>query len=346
MEIKKSAIKGEDSAHRRGLVLGLTMAEIMVLILFALLLALTGVLAGHDRLIQNKDKRINELIAREEGFEKFFHDNAAGVTVTEIVERIQRQQNQITELQREINRLRQFETDSVRIEDIIHKIQREMGENPTPEEVVEKLRERDQLAKEIQTLRTDSTRIEDIIHKIQRGVGGNLTPEELIERLKEHDRLAKEVQTLQDEVTRLKSGDSNHEVENLKGQIAQLSKEIKAQGRGNEFPSCWATQEGKVESIFELVITANGIEVHKRNLAHRAKEMEQLPVGGVQFGKELSVANFRVQSRPLYEWSVAQQCRFYVIIFANVQNARIDLINAINGVFYPDSSIRYRPGKL
>ena len=74
--------------------------------------------------------------------------------------------------------------------------------------------------------------------------------------------------------------------------------------------------------------------------------MEQLPLGGLQYGAELSLVTFQTQLRPLYEWSVAKQCRFYAIIYANVQNASIQLVNAVNSIFYPDSPIRYRPGKL
>jgi hypothetical protein len=41
-------IRGEDLAYKRGLVLGLTMAEIIILVLFCLLLALAAVFATHQ----------------------------------------------------------------------------------------------------------------------------------------------------------------------------------------------------------------------------------------------------------------------------------------------------------
>ena len=54
-------IRGQDQAYKRGLVLGLTMAEIVILILFCLLLALAAVFANHRVTIEQQTGRIAEL---------------------------------------------------------------------------------------------------------------------------------------------------------------------------------------------------------------------------------------------------------------------------------------------
>ena len=50
-------VKGQNSAYRRGLVLGLTMAEAMLLILFMLLLVLGSILANRESEIHRLERR-------------------------------------------------------------------------------------------------------------------------------------------------------------------------------------------------------------------------------------------------------------------------------------------------
>jgi flagellar motor protein MotB len=51
----------QDGPYRRGLVLGLTIAEVMILVIFCLLLALTAMLAAREQEIASSQKRISEL---------------------------------------------------------------------------------------------------------------------------------------------------------------------------------------------------------------------------------------------------------------------------------------------
>lgn len=283
MDAKDPHIRSQDSAHRRGLVLGLTMAEIMVLILFTLLLALAAALASRDKIIQDKDRRITELVVLEKQVSDLLRNNPEGVTVQDIIQRLTRQERRITEQQMEIERLRPYEA--------------------------------------------SGKALEDIIQEIRRTGDGKATPQQIIEKIQQFAQLTRQN-------------------ENLKGQVAQLTKELEKLGRGNEFPSCWATADGKIESIFELVITANGIGIKDHYLPHRAEDKAQLPLAAVKYDTELLLSTFQSQVRPLYQWSVKNRCRFYVIISSTVENAPIQLVNAVNSFFYPDSRIRYRPGAL
>jgi len=113
--------------------------------------------------------------------------------------------------------------------------------------------------------------------------------------------------------------------------------------RATIFPTCWPTPEGKTESIFDLTISGTGIRIVDRQLPHRAQEKSQLPLSTVRYQVDLPASSFMEQLRPLYQWSVDHQCRFYVIIRSSVPNAPVNLVNAISSYFYPDSMIRYRP---
>jgi hypothetical protein len=300
--VKDANIKGQDNTYRRGLVLGLTMAEIMLLILFALLLALAGIFGSQKKVIQEKDRQIAELATFQQQLAELRRNISVGVSIDDVIKRIERQKSQIATLEKEIERLQSFEIGGKVLEDIIQKIQRSEGVAPTPKDIIARL--------------TNEHVVAEKSAELQKAV----------EQMQEQARSTK------------------NEMENLRGQVVNLASQIKQQGRGNEFPPCWSTPAGKAESIFEVTITANGIRIKDRQLPNRTKDRAALPLSAVQFNAELPLGSFQSELRPLFQWSVEKQCRFYVIIFSSVSSAPIQSVNGVNSFFYPDSPIRYRPG--
>ena len=284
MKDKGAKVLSQDRAYRRGLVLGLTMAEIMVLILFALLLILAAALGPLKKDIDKTEKIINErdtrIIVLENLLGDILHSNQSGMTVDDIIQQIERQENSNAKLQAEIERLKPYEVGGEALNTIIQEISRNAKEKPTTQQIVDRITQVAQLSKDIET---------------------------------------------------------------LKGQNVQLSRQIKVSGRGNEFPSCWVTPDGKPESIFELVISNAGIRIIDRPLPHRVEDKSQLPLFGVRYDAELPNDEFHATIRQLYRWSIDHRCRFYVIIASSEYSAPITLVNAVNGFFYPDSKIQYRP---
>src|SRR5260370_23286343 len=102
------------------------------------------------------------------------------------------------------------------------------------------------------------------------------------------DRLALANQVM--EIARAKTGDGSkpdpqqiadmlsaaHEAEqksaNLQGQNKFLVDRLRDLGKGNELPSCWTTTEGKVEYIFDVLITDQGAIIKDNAIPHRAEE--------------------------------------------------------------------------
>jgi hypothetical protein len=276
-------VKGHDNAYRRGLVLGLTMAEIMLLILFILLLVLGAIVANRDAAIRARDRRIAQLAPLEVLLRNDLRAERSGVAVYDVIQRIERERQRNDALEREVARLKPYEATGKEIEDIVHAIQRS---------------------------------------------GGKATPQEIAQRLAQAGGLAKDNET-------------------LRGQVAQLTHQIKASGRGgNEFPSCWVTAAGKPQSIFEVVLTGSGVRITDRHLTERVEDEAKLPLNTVTFDAELSPGTFLDQLRPLYSWSVAHSCRFYIIMYSTVASTPVDAVNAANDYFYPDSRIQFRPGRI
>jgi hypothetical protein len=250
------------------------MAEIMLLILFTVLLALAATLA-------DREKQIKELAFLKAAVTQLAQQDKNQITVTDIIQRIQRSEEEAAALRKEVDRLKPYEAVGKAIEDITKAIRATGDATATPTEIASKLRQFQDLLKDNGTLR---------------------------------------------------------------GQVAQLTGQIRAAGRGNEYPSCWVTATGKEQSIFELVLTTAGIAVKDRNLPDRAADKAALPIKQLVYDREVPVVTFLDQMRPLYSWSIEHNCRFYVILYSTVPSAPIQSVNAVNGYFYPDSKILMRSG--
>jgi hypothetical protein len=261
------------------------MAEIMVLTLFILLLLIAATMerskkeiAQNVATIEEQRQRIDILLP----YEKLVIESPNGVVVKDIVQELKRQEGKIEDLKAEIQRLTPFESSAKSVETIIAELSKGTKENPTKEQIVDKIN---------------------------------------------------------------KTSDLIRENENLRGQIAQLSSQIKKSGRGNEFPSCWVTPDGKPESIFDLLIGDSGIRITERDPPYQIPPKSELPLAGIRYDTDLLLHEFDRAVLPLYHWSVAHQCRFYVIIASSDRSAPIHFVNAVNGYFYPDSKIQFRPGR-
>jgi hypothetical protein len=271
-------IKGQDSSYRRGLVLGLTMAEVMVLILFMLLLSLGALITEREQAIAGLKRRIASLDVVERFVQQLVAEKPS-LTITDIVQKIERQEKENNQLRAEIAQMRPDAQVGSAINDIVREINRNQKQPASTAQIVEKLR-----------------------------ALGNLKADN----------------------------------DTLKGQVAQLSNQIKSAGRGNEFPSCWVTPDGKTQSIFELVLVPGGIAIHDHTVPERAKDKLKLPIQNISYGRELSVAEFSEAVSPLYQWSRDHGCRFYVIPATSMAAAPIASINQMNAYFYPDSRILNR----
>lgn len=322
MPDKDARIIQHDGHYRRGLVLGLTMAEIMVLILFTLLLALATSLLSRDTEIRKLARDAAALTRSNEGMVLRATDQniklaALRSSNERLSGRLRRQQEEIVRLkaaEEKWVRLQRTVPAGVRVEDVVQRLTRLRGERDALRAEAERLR----------PLEPWGSVIPDIVRELKRADLDTLEPRTVVERLREMRAAEKEN-------------------ENLRGQNAQLSDQIRRSGRGNEFPSCWATPEGRIESIFEITFHRTGIVVSNRDLPHRSDERAALPLSQTLFGAQVTRDQFRQQFAPLYRWSVERKCRFYVIMYSTAPEVRADYVNAVNAFFYPDSQIKIRP---
>jgi septal ring factor EnvC (AmiA/AmiB activator) len=83
-------------------------------------------------------------------------------------------------------------------------------------------------------------------------------------------------------------------------------------GRGVEMPSCWIAKSGKPEYIFDVTLGGQGLMIRTTELPHRVKDRGQLPVVTIADTGWVQPSQFLAATRPLFDLSVKEECRFFV----------------------------------
>jgi hypothetical protein len=280
-------IQQQDRSYRHGLVLGLTMAEIMVLILFALLLALASALFKSQALIREKDRIIAVLMP----------DPATQRSLPEVMKDLREQQAKVQKLQAEIDRLQPFEAKAKQA-DRLQTAVTQAGGDPDVMKDLKEVTDRLNLANQVLQAageKPDAQKIADIL------AAGK---------------------------------EAGQKINNLQGQNVFLENELKSLGKGNELPSCWTTPDGHVEYIFDALIKTDGVQMTDNAIPHRADEEARLPISMIRFGSVTDIGDFTTQTRPIYDWSEHEKCRFYVRIRSSEPAMRKDVFAAVTDHFY------------
>ena len=276
----------EERSYRRGLVLGFTLAEIVVLVIFLLLLALATLLARKEQ----------ELLELAQELERAETRAAANV-------------HALAELERVVDAVGgrdAFDDDFKVLVESLQAIDLLKAERRALEERIAKLLETEQMLAE-EALGSEQAREEFIAD----AKAGRMLREARAATASLADVPPAEVVALA-----LQADAHARELANLTGQVQNLRNRLAAGGRGTEYPPCWAEPEtGRIEYIFDVALSAEGVVVRERDLPHRVNDRKELPLERITTGHLIDVTTFLAQFEPLYTWSVQHECRFFVRAF-------------------------------
>ena len=293
-------ISAQDRFYRRGLVLGFTLAEVMVLIIFALLLAISWHLVAKDKEIDKlsqslkekeavvakltkRTKTLEERVARGDDFDDLFRE-------LEQAKEQQAAQEQANAALREKLEAREKETKALEeratVAEKLMEMAREAGV-PTedPEKAVQEI----------------ASRLEQL-EKVKEGMKAAGVDDSQVKEFVEN--------------TLGKLAETERRADRLEGQLRNLQRKLDGSGKGTEKKPCWRSEKtGKPEYIFDTALTSRGIITRDNALPHRAAKQAQLPLQAMVFEKEVRPGRFRVMSKPVFEWSVKEGCRFFVRVY-------------------------------
>ena len=284
------------STFPRGLVLGLTMAETAILIIFVLLLALTVLIA------RETDRRQ----AAEQDLERF-----------EEIRQILAQRGLSAE---ELLRSSRAREDDRRAADNWRELVRNLEDripDASPETIVSRLNEAQQ------------------INELLDGAGLEPTPEvdrqDILDLARDAERWRARAGTVPDLASAL---------DRANARIAQL--EAQVGGRGTDHPSCWYDADNSVAYLFDVALTDDGFVLRETSAPQHRDRRASLPLDEVVTGRTLNAEQFLAQTRPVFRWSVGEDCRFFVRAFdltaANQKELYKTRMRTLESHFYKNAS--------
>ena len=245
-------IQESDAGYRKGLVLGLTLAEVGILIIFVLLL-----LIGFDQIQLSQ-----------------FSDKVPIPTAE--WKAIQSERDQLRQIL-EASGL----TDESVPEDFTRLILslREVSES-------------EDIQGTLDEIRSESARLREI-----------------------KDRLAKVLTSISDgEESADALASQAQQIVDLEGQKIQLFRQLDRSGNGLVYPSCWNTAEGRIQYVYSIDLTDDGIRMEEKR--HQERESDRIRLGfpTSSSGRYWGTAEFLIATKSAFDWSVANECRFFVIV--------------------------------
>lgn len=355
MELE-SRLDVSSAANRRGLLLGLTLSEIMMIILFSLLLLFGAVFAEQDR----DKKRLAEL-------EPLVRDGetalAAVNPMRDILSTLGVTPNQIDEILRELRRAQEIREDISDIEATaltpatdekskrqIEEAQRELQKKKA--ELVQAERRIDQLQKELEAMGRKQRQAAQLASAMAEA---GITPEQVKEAEKSFAAIKQVTEDLRQRMAKAgvdpKAVDAalekaatdwaNTAMDNRT--LTEQGKYWKTKyetdfGNGKKYASpCWATN-GTVDPIYDVSLTDNGLVMRRFQVPQWAEDYERLPTSNIKLMQEMPQREFLASTRPLFDYSNKKDCRFFVRLFddtgVNEKAKYQERRRAVEGHFY------------
>jgi hypothetical protein len=265
--------------YRRGLVLGFTLAETVLLLIFALLLVLSFLLAQKEAQIEKANADMAEII----------RDPNLARNVSVLLEELRTSPNGINRFDDLFRELRAIKEGNNRLEKELAVV-------------------RDGLASVDNALvESNFQGGENRIDSIKKATRSAQQYTKLVEKTGASGFVA-EIEKKDSEISTFKG-----QVAYLQRQLGIC----KGLGKGSSYPPCWADEEGKPEFIYDVAVTEVGMLMKLANPQRREADLERLPIQNVTCNKELPVEEFVKMTYPLYNWSVEHSCRFFVRLYDN-----------------------------
>ena len=296
--------------------LGFTVAEALLLILFGILLALGSIIVTKNTerdLLQTEVDVLRPKIAAieaiqasyptdaEQNFDDFFGEltlaiserDAAKAQLAILTEKAQESARKLEELGRVSNIIEEAAKNGVRDADAVRKAAARgdiMKQFFPPELSPEQIQALLQLASDLDRI---------------------LPPADSPDRDDAEETALKTKQELEEMRKALR--DLQRSQERLQGQLANASRRLKQDGLG--YPACWARKVGTPDYIYSIALRPDGIVIHDNKLPEWADEQKVLPSSREMFGQPLSAQQFRTMTKPLFDISEERDCRFFVQVY-------------------------------
>ena len=279
----------QHDAYRRGLVLGLTMAEAALLIIFVLLLLIAFEAQRHfgiQRVFEGKEPVESHVLQELQDDSQLFQQIAESLGLDAEAPK----------------------DDFRELVDSIQPILRSPGGKEVLAEAQRSIDERNRVT---ERLREISSQLDGL----------------------DRDTVADRLETQEERIEA-----QGEKIRNLDGLLSRYEKEWAEMGVQKGARPCWVREDGTIDYLYEVILGSAGIRMREYPDPYRARERSRLPMPDVDPQQQLTEREFLRLTEPLYQSSLAENCRFFVVIYDDVENNDKDLYkrlrNTVEGHFY------------
>lgn len=304
----------QDERHfRRGVVLGLTFAEVLLLLIFVLML----ILAGRLITLRNDVKNERSLRAQAEHALEVFRP---------MLKRVGTPQDKFD-----------ITKEWVRLHDQVARAEAQLADSKPLIDLVEKRRR--------QT--SGMTKQQAAAQLVQEAALGRRFGQ-LAAAMFPSGSLAQSADALEQAARLGKSLLSKSPGQtSLAGQLSTCSTNLntcKAQNSnlsarlGGVLPPCWVDSAGKQQYMFDTHLKEDGIWVTPNQIEGRERDAAALTINNFSYDRPMSQLAFVQAGLPLLKYSEKNNCRFYVRVFDDTgAQSKIrykELLKGVEGIFY------------
>jgi hypothetical protein len=290
----------DDRQFRRGVVLGLTMAEALLLLIFLLMLILAIKLKDQSgeiaRLEQEKTEAQSTLAAMQPVIDKLS----------------KRQKFDIT--QDYVRVKQQLDLANARLKDAqlsVDLVQQAAATLP------------DMKPEDAATALINEAAIGRQALDAAQKLAPDLPPEQAVAALLRQAEIGRAVGTESATPDALLASASaaacRSDLRSCKNQTVYLNGRLNSRTGGYGLPPCWVDEGGKIQYIFDASLRDGGIEVEDEATAGREEDQEKLPLDRVRFNQTMSKDEFAQAFQPLFAWSDRHGCRFFVKLYDDMK---------------------------
>jgi hypothetical protein len=289
----------DDRQFRRGVVLGLTMAEALLLLIFLLMLILGVRLKTQATHIAELEKARDEAQSALVAIKPFM-DNLSKRQKFDITQDYVRIQQQLADAKARLK-------DAELTVDLVQQAAKLAPPNATPEQATRALLNEAAIGRQA-------------IDAAQR-FAPDLPPEQAVAALINAATIGQSLKNggTPDELLAA-AGACKADLQSCKNQTTYLNTRLNAKTGGFDLPPCWVDNKGKIQYIFDASLNDAGIYVEDKAVAGREADQEKLPLSRARYGEPLGPGEFSTAFAPLLKWSNDHGCRFYVRLYDEMRD--------------------------
>jgi hypothetical protein len=326
----------DDRQFRRGVVLGLTMAEILLLLIFLLMLLMVYKLKHERNLAQENDSAVAQLRDLQPIIDDLRHRyRTTDFDITREYRTLAEERDTAVEQLESKGTEFDITKDYAVVKEKLAQTEpglpllddaRKAAPEMPLENAVKKMLEDAKVGREIADLAQQ--------------MSPSAMKDQSIDAFKKAADIGHQLQLAGGDPNGLvaESASCKRELQTCQGQTANLTRRLNSESGGHDKKPCWADLTGNIEFIFDTRLRQDGVVVVDNRLPGRIDDQSKLPLNGVQFDVPLGKGSFSAAFAPLLRWSNDNDCRFYVnLIDETGESQKLlykELRQTVEGSFY------------